>query len=77
MSHTFDAIGILLTSYLIGMLIGEFLKIRSISGKIRHEFFDIAHGRSWQNFSKSEQEKLRGKLDSANFNFVVGVVGPL
>ena len=33
------------------------------------EFLDIAHGRSWQNFSKSEQEKLRGKLDSANFNF--------
>jgi len=33
------------------------------------EFLDIAHGRSWQNFSKSEQEKLRGKLHSANFNF--------
>jgi len=43
--------------------------MRSISGKIWREFFDIAHGRSWQNFSKSEQEKLRGKLDSANFNF--------
>jgi len=41
----------------------------TISGKFHQEFLDIAHGRSWQNFSKSEQEKLRGKLDSANFNF--------
>ena len=56
--------------------------------KNQQEFLDIAHGRSWQNFSKSEQEKLRGKLDSANFNFglppsnavggsVMGVVRPL
>ena len=37
--------------------------------KIQQKFLDIAHGRSWQNFSKSEQEKLSGKLDSANFNF--------
>ena len=37
--------------------------------KIQQEFLDMAHGRSWQNFSKSEQEKLSGKLDSANFNF--------
>ena len=54
---------------LIGVASTKFLKITAKSGKIPLEFFDIAHGRSWQNFSKSEQEKLRGKLDSANFNF--------
>ena len=37
--------------------------------KIQQEFLDIAHGRFWQNFPKTEQEKLRGKLDSANSNF--------
>jgi len=36
---------------------------------IQQEFLDISLGRSWQNFSKSEQKKLRGKLDSAIFNF--------
>jgi len=36
---------------------------------IHQEFLDISFGRSWQNFLKSEQEKLRGKLDSAIFNF--------
>ena len=54
---------------LIGVLCTKFLKITSKSGKIPLEFLDIAHGRSWQNFTKSEQQKLRGKLDSANFNF--------
>jgi len=34
---------------------------------IQQKFLDISVGRSWQNFSKSEQEKLSGKLDSAIF----------
>jgi len=51
------------------MLGAKFLKFTEKSGKISLNFFEIAHWRSWQNFSKSEQEKLRGKLDSANFNF--------
>jgi len=37
--------------------------------KIHQEFLDVTHGRLWQNFSKSEQEKIIGKLDSAKFNF--------
>jgi len=52
--------------------LGPYMQISQIYDDIwkNHQVFvDIAHGRSWQNFSKSEQEKLRGKLDSANSNF--------
>ena len=45
----------------------KFLAFLTISGI--SEFLDISLRRSWQNFSKTEQEKLIGKLDSAIFNF--------
>ena len=53
---------VLLTWYSIGVWNANFSNLCQYP-----EFLDISHGRSWQNFSKSEQDKLRGKLDSAIF----------